>query len=343
MNRLAAILPAPRGRTSGGFLVNDQFFSDSDIERVEANDAEDLASACARLGAETAVIVDSLFLFDRAAAAILARETEQRAVLLLAHSLPSLLPDTSTRARRLHLGDERVFLERAAGAIAPSEFMLAALARRGLDRRLVRIVPPAPICDGRSERSRPTEREPGPHRVLTVANWRRAKGLADAAFALAGLSDIDWSWTVVGGRDGCAELEAEVRHALARHSVERRLRIVPALRTRDLALRYAEADLFLLPSYMESYGLAFAEARTFGLPVVGYRAAAVPEVVRGTLVPPADIAALARALRETIADPQPIGSHNGPAGDTAHLPDRWEARSRLRAAVRWLLATGKHA
>jgi glycosyltransferase involved in cell wall biosynthesis len=69
---------------------------------------------------------------------------------------------------------------------------------------------------------------------------------------------------------------------------------------------YAAADLFVLPSRFEGYGMAYAEAIAHGVPVVGTRAGAVPDTVpegAGVLVPPDDVDALAAVLRRLIASP----------------------------------------
>ena len=69
---------------------------------------------------------------------------------------------------------------------------------------------------------------------------------------------------------------------------------------------YAAADVFVLPTRIDRYGLVFLEAMAAELPVVAARLNAVPEIVAegetGLLVPPADRPALARALRSLVDD-----------------------------------------
>ncbi len=76
----------------------------------------------------------------------------------------------------------------------------------------------------------------------------------------------------------------------------------------ELPALCAQASVFALPTLREPFGIAYLDAMACGLPCVGTRLAAVPEIVRhgltGLLVPPADPAALANALEELLSDPE---------------------------------------
>jgi N-acetyl-alpha-D-glucosaminyl L-malate synthase BshA len=69
---------------------------------------------------------------------------------------------------------------------------------------------------------------------------------------------------------------------------------------------FAQADLFVLPSEQESFGLAALEALASGVPVVASDVGGLPEVVRdgetGRLVPPHDPRALAEAVLDLLRD-----------------------------------------
>ena len=73
-----------------------------------------------------------------------------------------------------------------------------------------------------------------------------------------------------------------------------------------LAAAYASADVFALPTRFEPFGIAFVEAMHFGLPCVGPRAWAVPEIIAdgetGFTVPVDDVEALTDRLLRLLGD-----------------------------------------
>jgi len=69
---------------------------------------------------------------------------------------------------------------------------------------------------------------------------------------------------------------------------------------------YQAADVFVLPTHAEAFGLVFMEAMAAGLPVVGSNINAIPEMVMhgetGLLAPPGDRHALAQSLQALVDD-----------------------------------------
>jgi glycogen synthase len=75
----------------------------------------------------------------------------------------------------------------------------------------------------------------------------------------------------------------------------------------QLLREYARADMFVLPSLFEPYGIVLTEAMAAGLPIVASRVGGIPEVVtegeNALLCPPDDAAALAAAFERLTKDP----------------------------------------
>ena len=103
-----------------------------------------------------------------------------------------------------------------------------------------------------------------------------------------------------------------------------------------LAELYSEADLFVLPSRFEGYGMAYTEAVAHGVPVVGTNAGAIPDTVpsgAGILVPPDDVEALAATLRQLIDnEPERERLAAGARAASASFPT-WPESAALFATV----------
>ncbi len=139
-----------------------------------------------------------------------------------------------------------------------------------------------------------------------------AKGHDVLVDALAQVTDLPWLCTCVGSLDldpGFVDrLRAQAQRRGARPAGSASPAPGPGA---HLDAAYAGADLLVLASRAETYGMVVTEALARGLPVVATEVGGVPEALGrgadgtrpGLLVPPDDATALAAALRCWLDDP----------------------------------------
>jgi glycosyltransferase involved in cell wall biosynthesis len=154
-------------------------------------------------------------------------------------------------------------------------------------------------------------------RLLAVGSVVPRKGYDVLVAALAAITDLPWRLTIAGDRSRDPPTAARLDADIERHQLGGRISVLGAMAPERLAELYGAADIFVLASRFEGYGMAYAEAIAHGLPVIGTTAGAIPETVpagAGVLVRPDDSAALALALRRLI--------------------ENSDERNRLRAAAR---------
>ncbi len=143
-------------------------------------------------------------------------------------------------------------------------------------------------------------------RLLSIGAVVPRKGFDVLIAALATLTDLPWHLTIVGDRSRSPETAAQLDVNIRRHNLGSRAAVRGAISPERLAELYASADLFVLASRFEGYGMAYAEAIAHGLPVIGTNAGAIPDTVTagvGVLVAPDDSNALSVVLRRIIENP----------------------------------------
>jgi glycosyltransferase involved in cell wall biosynthesis len=139
--------------------------------------------------------------------------------------------------------------------------------------------------------------------VVTVANFRRDKGhpylLEAAALVRHQLPEVRFVLV------GLGPLEAEMRERARRMALDGTV-VFTGFR-QDARRIVAAADVFVLASLREGLPIALLEAMAAGVPPVVTGVGGMPEVVEdgrhGSVVPPADPAALARAVAALLGDP----------------------------------------
>jgi glycosyltransferase involved in cell wall biosynthesis len=145
----------------------------------------------------------------------------------------------------------------------------------------------------------------GPPHLLSVGAVVPRKGFDVLVAALATITDLPWRLTIAGDLTRDPTAAAKLHSDIARHGLADRIAVLGAVSSEQLGTLYDTADLFVLASYFEGYGMAYTEALAHGLPVIGTKAGAIPETIpgdAGLLVAAGDPAALADALHRALSD-----------------------------------------
>jgi glycosyltransferase involved in cell wall biosynthesis len=146
--------------------------------------------------------------------------------------------------------------------------------------------------------------------LLTVAAVIPAKGHDLLLDALATIPDLSWHWVCVGSSDRDPQFVEALRRRSRQHGLADRVLFAGTATGADLERAYAEADLMVLASRAETYGMVVTEALARGLPVLATDVGGVTEALGqgsdgtrpGLVVPAEDPMALADALRCWLTD-----------------------------------------
>jgi glycosyltransferase involved in cell wall biosynthesis len=219
---------------------------------------------------------------------------------LIASPAPDLLVPHACRLRQvilmhMPLGDarERAVLEAATAVITTSDWTRRRLGELyGLAER-VNVAEPGVDAAALAPGTATGEA------LLCVAAVTPNKGHDLLLDALASMSDLSWRCTCVGSLVRDPEWAASV---LCRAGD--RVRFPGPRIGAELDRAYAAADLLVLPSHAETYGMVVTEALARGVPVLATDVGGVIEALgrAGLLVPPGDPAALGAALRAWLTD-----------------------------------------
>lgn len=246
----------------------------------------------------------------------------------LGHMKNSIAQDDSQRASQVRLdGEQRVVnrVDRLIAATRAEERQLIDLYAADPDK--IEIVPPGVDLD----RFRPLRQDlarealgipPAPHRnILFAGRIERLKGVETLLRAIALLRDTspatvtDLCVCIVGGDPWAENPDAEMARLQRMREALSLDNVVTFLGARDqdeLPRHYAAADMLVMPSHYESFGMVSLEAMAMGTPViasdVGGLAYLVQDGVNGFKVPQQDPAALAARIK-TLLDDQELRSH----------------------------------
>lgn len=144
-----------------------------------------------------------------------------------------------------------------------------------------------------------------PMQLLAVGAVSQRKGYCILIEALKPLASLDWRLTIAGSLERDAAAVAELKAAVADSGLHDRIRLAGAVVPDTLAAFYDAADIFVMPSLFEGYGMVLAEAMAHGLPIICTTGGAAAETVpddAAIKVPPGDAQAFGIGLRSLITD-----------------------------------------
>jgi D-inositol-3-phosphate glycosyltransferase len=146
--------------------------------------------------------------------------------------------------------------------------------------------------------------------LLFVGRIQRLKGLEILVRAFGLLGEMDAELLIVGGQAGTPAESREIgrlQQLAAKLGVAERTRFVGAVAHLDLPTYYSAADVCVMPSSYESFGLVAVESLACGTPVVATRVGGLTSIVRdgetGMLVPWRDAELFAQSLRRMFGEP----------------------------------------
>ncbi|MET7699382.1 glycosyltransferase family 4 protein [Streptomyces sp. NPDC005485] len=231
---------------------------------------------------------------------------------------------------------ERTTLRAVPAVVATSDWAVRRLvAHHGLAPERVHVAAPgadiAPLAPGTD----------GVSRLLCVAAVTPRKGQHRLVEALAAVTDLPWSCVCVGALTQDPAYVAELRALIEKFGLGDRLHLVGAQAGAALDASYAAADLMVLTSYAETYGMAVTEALARGIPVLATDVGGLPEAVGrapdggvpGILVPPEDPAALAAELRGWFGEADVRRRLKAAARGRRAALDGWATTARSLAGV----------
>ncbi len=308
---IAFAVPGDLATPTGGYAYDRRMITELEnlgwrIELIDLGDgyprpsAERRKMAQAKLAAVPAgcpIVIDGLALGVLPELAMQLRS--RHPLLALVHHPLALESGLSAAESDALRASERTALTAASHVIvtsAPTARLLVA----GYDVPADRIIVARPGSDPAAAARGSSD---GIVRLLAVGAVVPRKGFDVLIAALATLADLPWRLAIAGDRGRDPEAAARLEADIARCKFGARVDMHGAVARERLTELYIAADVFVLASRFEGYGMAFAEAVAHGLPVIGTNAGAIPETVpaqASILVPPDDVAALAAALRRVI-------------------------------------------
>ena len=279
------------------------------VHRVAGDFPQDDEQAChdaerllGEIGPGRTVLVDGLLL--PTLAEVLRHHADRLRLVALVHHPAALEGGLSRESRERLLERERSALLAMRRVVATSIHTKSVLTELGVPAGRIGVaVPgtdPAPLAVG-------TPAAENTVHLVCVAAVTPRKGHSVLMKALERITHLPWRLSCAGDLAHDGVTAQRLRNEIDSLGLSGRVHLLGEIPADELAALYDEADVFVLPSRYEGYGMAITEAVARGLPIVSTTAGAIPSTAPpegARLVPADDAAALADALVALIEDPK---------------------------------------
>lgn len=206
--------------------------------------------------------------------------------------------------RGLILWGERRGLQLSDKIITISAFTSNSIQSKNIKRDRIIVIHPATELPKQPWKERYSDGKP--INLLYVGYCTKRKGLEYLLRGINLIRDIDIVLDIVGDTNIEPRYVEYLQKLIESLDIQQKVKFHGLVSQERLYNFYETADIFVLPSILEGYGISLLEASRFGLPIVSTKSGAIPELIRdrenGLLVPPADPEALTSAILEIISN-----------------------------------------
>lgn len=231
---------------------------------------------------------------------LLEEQKERLRIMALVHHPLALETGLSTQERKIMHQSEKRCLSLVKHTFVTSQWTKKQIIKLGNQNKKIHVVVPG------------TDRAALAHgsngaliKILCVATLTPRKGHSILFDALEKLPKKSWHLYCIGSLERDLKTVKELRNQLERLKLTKHVTLVGEVHFKALSAYYDDADLFVLASHLEGYGMVISEAIARGLPVICTSAGAVSETIvadAALLVPEGDSLKLSNALLEAIND-----------------------------------------
>ena len=207
--------------------------------------------------------------------------------------------------RLLNRTIEKIKLSFADLIITSSEYSKSEIVSVGINPDSVHVLSPG--LDREKYHILSSSNRSDSKKILCVGNYVPRKGIIYSIEAFSQIERQKFTLHLVGNRKNNSSYYNQLNNAVEKLKLTECVVFHDGSDQENIKQLYASADIFVLPSFKETFGIVFLEAMHYGLPIITTNVSAMPELVEegknGFLVPIADSQALAKAISKLIENP----------------------------------------